>query len=104
MQEESSNAPTIGTPDTAHRLVWEEALRNWAEAIEPAGTLPVDPDRDRKAHERAFPVVYHEPPEEDLNAEQKYMGWKLVTIWTGAIGGSWALLIGCVLIARAILA
>ncbi|MGD1156628.1 MAG: hypothetical protein ABSA41_12445 [Terriglobia bacterium] len=44
-----------------------------------------------------------DPMEEYLAVDQKYTGWKLVTCWTGAIVGSWALMIGLVVITRALL-
>jgi hypothetical protein len=104
MQDKSFNATTIVTPDTANGLALDAAFNSWAEDIKSAGILHVRFHHDMKAHDRAFQVVYVEPLDEYLAVDQEYMGWKLVTAWTGAIVGSWGLVIGCVTIARALLA
>jgi len=51
-----------------------------------------------------YQVLYRDPTEEYLPDDQRYKGWKLVTAWTGVLVGSWSLMIGCVLVARALLA
>ena len=58
---------------------------------------------DRFYNDMRFQVADYESLEEYLVDEPKYQGWKLVTTWTGSVVGSWALMIGCIAIARAIL-
>jgi hypothetical protein len=45
-----------------------------------------------------------EPAREYLAIDHKYTGWKLCSAWAGGIVGSWALMIGLVVITRALLA
>jgi hypothetical protein len=103
MQYISRKAITIVAPDTANRLPLEAAFKNRAEGTEPASILPVRFDRDMKAQGLGFPAVYGEPIEEYLEVDPKYTAWKVVTAWTGAAIGGWALVIGCVMVARALL-
>jgi len=103
LQYISFNAKTMVTPDTANRLPLEAAFNNWVEETEPPSILPVRFYRDMNAYDREFPVVYMEPIEEYLEVDPKHTAWKVVTAWTGAAVGSWALVIGCVMIARALL-
>jgi hypothetical protein len=103
MQYISFNANTTVTPDTANRLSLQAAYNNWAEGTEPASILPIRFNHDMNAHDRDFPVVYVEPIEEYLEVDQKHSVWKVITAWTGGAVVSWALVIGCVMIARALL-
>jgi hypothetical protein len=103
MQYISFNANTTVTPDTANRLPWEAAFNNWAEENEPASILQARFNHDMNAHDRDFPLVYVEPIEECLEVDQKHSVWKVITAWTGGAVVSWALVIGCVMIARALL-
>jgi hypothetical protein len=103
MQYISFNTKTIVIPDSANRLPLEAAFKNWAEETDPAGVLPVSFYHEMNAHDREFPVVYIEPIEEYSEVDPKPAAWKVVTAWTAAAVGSWALVIGCVMIARALL-
>ncbi|MGA3325044.1 MAG: hypothetical protein ABSF45_11275 [Terriglobia bacterium] len=97
------NAKTIVTPDIANRLPLEAAFNNWAEETEPPSIVPGRFNHDMNAHDRDFPLVYVEPMEEYFELDQKYPAWKVVTAWTGGAVVSWALVIGCVMIVRALL-
>jgi len=81
----------------------EPAINHRAELANPASTLHVRFYQDTRAHDRGFQAFYDEPIGEDGDDDQKYTKWKLATVWAGAFVGSWALIIGCVLMARALL-
>ncbi|HMD85017.1 MAG TPA: hypothetical protein VKO18_09990 [Terriglobia bacterium] len=99
----SFKATGISTPDTAHRLELKPAFNHWVEPTKPASILHVGFYHDTISHNGGFQVFYDEPFEEYLAVDQKCTEWELATVWTGALVGSWALVIGCVLIARALL-
>jgi hypothetical protein len=103
MQYISFNSKTIVPTGTANRLPLEAAVENWAEETDPAGVLPVGFYQEMNAHDREFPVVCMEPIEEYSEVDPKPAAWKVVTAWTAAAVGSWALVIGFVMIARALL-
>jgi hypothetical protein len=74
-----------------------------AEQTQPALPLRVRFYRDTQTPDGGFQVFYDEPVEEYAAVEEKDKGWRLVADWTGAIVASWALVIGCVVLARALL-
>ena len=103
MEHLSFNATMIVIPGTAKPPSLGAADNHWAEQTKPASILHVRFYNHVNVHNREFQVVYDEPIEEYSVVDQKYTGWKLATAWTGVIVGSWALVIGCVMIARALL-
>jgi hypothetical protein len=103
MEYISLNPTTIVTPDTAKPPGSKATSNYWAEQTKPASILRIRFYHETKAHDRGFQVVYDELIEKHSTVGKKYTGWKLVTAWTGAIVASWALVIGCVVIARALL-
>ena len=96
------NATTIVTPDAAKPPRLQAAFTYWAEQTEPASIVRIRFYYDTRAHDRGFQVIFDEPLEESLAVDQKLTGWKLGAAWTGAIVGSWALVIACVVIACAL--
>ena len=102
MQYISFNAKTVVTADASSRPPLAAALNNWVKETEPAGILPIRFDYVMTAHDGEIPTVYMEPIEEYLEADPNSTAWKVVTAWTAAAVGGWALVIGCVMIARAL--
>ncbi len=102
MQYISFEAARISIPGAVPRLGIEPAIHHRAEPANPAGSLHLRFYQDTRAYDRGFQASYDEPME-DSAVDPKYGKWKLATIWTGAFVGSWAVVIGCVLIARALL-
>jgi hypothetical protein len=100
----SFKATTIVAPGTAK--LWDsraEVINHRAEQAEPASIFHARFYYDTMAHERGCQLFCGEPIEEHSAGDQKYKGWKMVAAWTGTIVASWLLVIGCVVIARALL-
>jgi len=103
MQYISLEPTIIETSGAVHRLVPEAALGHWPEAPQPDGFRPVDFPSSVRAREFVRQGPYDEPVEDLLEDLQPYTGWKLFAIWTAVTAGSWALVIGCVMMIRRLL-
>jgi hypothetical protein len=98
MRQTSFNPAAKANPDTSKSPALVAGLTYWMEPARRALLLD-----DRFYNDMRFQVADYESLEECLVDEPKYQGWKLVTTWAGSVAGSWALMIGCIAIARAIL-
>ena len=101
MQYISFNPRLIVNPHAAE-LTSQKEPGDWGEVSKPPGVVHVRFYPNLTADDQDFPLVEARPPEAYLADHRKYRGWKLATAWAGAVVGSWALLIGCVMAVRAL--
>jgi hypothetical protein len=98
MQQTSFSPPAIVNADLPKSPLLGAGLIYWTEPARRALLLD-----DRFYNRMRFQIADYESIEECLVDDPKYGGWKLVTAWAGSVVGSWALVIGCIAIARMIL-